>query len=189
MSCNWFKDDVLKIGDGTQTKESEFKRKREVYRQIKQSLKNNGNQIDSLIFQGRELLAYRYELKNSKNYKLSDRIIMSVSWSNSFGLNWIRPVVIVIGITLLIYIILLPCISSKITYTISLTRENFENTWVAFFHNLKFFWQLFNPIRKMNDICGKADSGWIYFLDLIHRIFLGIMIFQIIKAFRKHVSN
>lgn len=189
MCSSWFKDEVLEIGDGTQTKQSEFKSKREVYRQIKQALKNNGNQIDSLIFQGRELLAYRNELKNSENYKFSDRIIMSVSWSNSYGLNWIKPVLIVIGVTLLIYIILLPCLSSKITYTISFTFENFKNTWVAFSNNFKIFWQLFNPIRKMNDICGKADSGWIYFLDLVHRIFLGIMIFQIIKAFRKHVSN
>lgn len=188
-SSNWFKNEALKIGNGTQTKQEEFKRKREIYRQIKQALKNNGNQIDSLIFQAREMSSYRNELKNSKKYKWTDRIVMTVSRSNDYGLNWGKPVIIVLAVTFIIYVILLPYLSNKIAYSLSFTLEDFKNTEDAFYSNLKTFWQLFNPIRKMDDTFGKVDSGWIYCLDLLHRIFLGIMIFQIIKAFRKYVTN
>lgn len=189
-SSNWFKNEALKIGNGTQTKQEEFKRKREIYRQIKQALKNNGNQIDSLIFQAREMLSYRNELKNSKKYKWTDRIVMTVSWSNDYGLNWGKPVIFVLAVTFVIYVILLPYLSNKIAYSLSFKIEDYENTWDAFCANLNVFLQLFNPIRQMKVTYGEnVNSGWIYLIDLLHRIFLGIMIFQIIKAFRKYVSN
>lgn len=186
----WFNDEVLQIGNGTQTKQEEFKSKREIYRQIKQALKSNGNQIDSLIFQAKELAAFRGELKNSQKYKLADRVIMLVSRSNDYGLNWGKPVLIVLLVTLLLYLILLPYLSDKIAYSISFKIEDCENTWNAFSSNLSVFWQLFNPIRQIKVTYGEnVISGWIYFIDLFHRIFLGIMIFQIVKAFRKHVSS
>lgn len=189
-SSNWFKNEVLKIGNGTQTKQEEFKRKREVYRQIKQALKNNGNQIDSLIFQAREMSSYRNELKESKEYGFGDKIIMIVSQANDYGLNWVKPILIILGVTFIFYLIILPSISDTIGYTIAKDYTDLNNTWDSFINNSKLFWQLFNPIRQVKLTYGEnIESGWIYFLDLLHRIFLGIMIFQIIKAFRRHVSN
>lgn len=186
-SCNWFEDKVLTIIDDTQSKEIQLKRKREVYRQLKQALKNNGNQIDSLNFQSREFSAYRKQLKIAKGKSRGDKIIMWVSQSNDFGLNWLKPAKIVFFATLFLYIILLPVISNQIEYGISLT--DWSTTLSAFTSNSKSFWLLFNPIRKIDDVYGQNISGLIYFLDLLHKIFLGVMIFQIIKAFRKYVSN
>jgi hypothetical protein len=189
-SSSWFEDEALEIGDGTQIKQEEFKRKREIYRQIKQALKNNGNQIDSLIFQAREMSSYRNELKNSKDYKWTDRIVMSVSRSNDYGLNWGKPFLIILGVTIIVYLIILPSISDTIGYTIAKNCADINNTFTEIINNSKVFWQLFNPIRQVKLTFGdNVESGWIYFLDLMHRIFLGIMIFQIIKAFRKHVSS
>lgn len=189
-SSSWFGEEALEIGDGTQTKQDQFKRKREVYRQIKQALKNNGNQIDSLIFQAREMSSYRNELKNSKKYKCTDRIVMTVSRSNDYGLNWGKPFLIVFGVTIIVYLIILPSISETIGYTIAKNCSDINNTFAEIFNNSKVFWQLFNPIRQVKLTYGdNVESGWIYFLDLAHRVFLGIMIFQIIKAFRKHVSS
>lgn len=188
-NSNWFSDDVLEIGDGTQSKLNELKSKRELYRQIKQALKNNGNQIDSLVFQARELSTYKNELEISKEKTFGDKIIMWVSETNDFGLNWLKPVCIVSIVTLIIYILILPSISINIDYTIAKDLTDLENSWKAFTSNGKTLWQLFNPIRKFEDAYGKNANGFIYFLDLLHRIFLGIMIFQIIKAFRKYVNN
>nr|WP_315213566.1 hypothetical protein [uncultured Flavobacterium sp.] len=189
-SSNWFKEEALEIGDGTQSKQDEFKRKREVYRQIKQALKSNGNQIDSLTFQAREMSSYRNELKNSQKYKFADRIVMSVSQSNDYGLNWEKTIGIVFLVTFIFYLIILPSISNTIGYTIAKDCSDLINTWDSVINNSKLFWQLFNPIRQVKVTYGEnIDSGWIYFIDLIHRIFLGIMFFQIIKAFRKYVSN
>lgn len=186
----WFEDNVLQVGNGTQTKQEEFKSKREIYRQIKQALKSNGNQIDSLIFQAKELSAFRDEQKNSGNYNWADRVIMSVSQANDFGLNWSKPAKIVFWVTLLLYIALVPYLSDKISYEIALCPEDFKRAWQAFLSESGVFWQLFNPVRQMKATYGDdVSSGWIYFFDLIHRIFLGIMIFQIVKAFRKFVSS
>lgn len=188
-SNTWFNDEVLQIGNGAQTKQEEFKSKREIYRQIKQALKSNGNQIDSLIFQARELAAFRGEQKNSGNYDWADRVIMSVSQANDFGLNWSKPTKIVFGVTFFLYIALLPCLSDEILYEFAFCPEDLKNTWQAFSSKLDVFWQLFNPVRQMKATYGNVNSGWIYFIDLLHRIFLGIMIFQIVKAFRKFVSS
>lgn len=186
----WFEDKSLEIEIAEQTEEEKFRRKREIYRQLKQALKNSGNQIDSLFFQAREMECYRNELRNSNKYKIADRIVMSVSLSNDYGLNWEKTVGIVFLGTFIFYLTVLPSISDTIGYAIAKDCSDLINTWNSFINNSKLFWQLFNPIRQVKTTYGEnIDSGWIYFLDLMHRIFLGIMIFQIIKAFRKHVTS
>ncbi|UFH34535.1 hypothetical protein [Flavobacterium acetivorans] len=186
----WFADNKLIIEVAEQSEEDRFKRKREIYRQLKQALKNNGNQIDSLFFQAREMESYRNELRQSKNYSLSDKIIMTFSRFNDYGLNWIKPVIIVFFLTLFVYVIILAGISDKILFSFSCDPYDIKNTFEVFMTNFKTFWNLFNPVRRTDLTYGKTiQTDWIYFIDLLHRIFLGIMIFQIIKAFRKHVSS
>lgn len=186
----WFEDAVLRIEVAEQSEEDRFKRKREIYRQLKQALKNNGNQIDSLFFQAREMESYRNELKQSQNYSWSDKIIMTFSRFNDYGLNWIKPVIIVFLLTLLVYVIILAGISDKILFSFSFDVDDIKNTFEVFMSNFKTFWNLFNPVRRTDLTYGRTiQTDWIYFIDLLHRIFLGIMIFQIIKAFRKHVSS
>lgn len=189
-NVNWFEDSQVEIEIHEQTESEKAKRKREIYRQLKQALKNHGNQIDSLIFQARELKCLRDEFNKSKNYSWDERLIMAVSQSNDYGLNWLKPVWIVILATFLIYVIILPGISDKILFSFSLKSEDLNETWDVFTNNFKTFWNLFNPVRKFDLTYGdKIQTDWIYFVDLLHRVFLGVMIFQVIKAFRKYVSN
>lgn len=189
-NVNWFDDNQVEIEIHEQSESEKAKRKREIYRQLKQALKNHGNQIDSLIFQARELRCLRDELKNSKKYNWGERIIMTISQSNDYGLNWIKPVGIVFLVTFFLYIIILSGISDKILFSISFDKEDLIQTWEVFTNNFKTLWNLFNPVRRFDLTYGETiQSDWIYFLDLLHRIFLGIMIFQIIKAFRKYVTN
>lgn len=186
----WFEDKKLKIEVAEQSEEDRFRRKREIYRQLKQALKNNGNQIDSLFFQSKEMKAYRDELKKSGNYGWGDKTIMTFSQSNDYGLNWIKPVGIVFVSTFALYILILAGISDKILFSFSCNSEDMKNTYEVFISNFKTFWSLFNPARRTDLTYGVIiQTDWIYFLDLLHRIFLAIMIFQIIKAFRKHVSS
>lgn len=189
-NVNWFDDNQVEIEIHEQSESEKAKRKREIYRQLKQALKNHGNQIDSLIFQARELKCLRDELNNSNKYKWGERLIMTVNQSNDYGLNWPKPVGIVFLITFLLYITILPGISEKILFSTSCDKEDLSLTWDVFTNNFKTLWNLFNPVRRFDLTYGETiQSDWIYFLDLLHRIFLGIMIFQIIKAFRKYVSS
>lgn len=186
----WFEDESLEIEITEQTEEEKFRRKREIYRQLKQALKNSGNQIDSLFFQAREMECYRNELKQSKNYRVGDKTIMSFSSFNDFGLNWVKPSLIVFFSTLFIYLLILAGISDKILFSFSCRQSDMSNTFDVINSKWITFWNLFNPARRTDLTYGKIiQTNWIYAIDLFHRIFLAIMIFQIIKAFRKHVSN
>lgn len=189
-NVNWFEHSQVEIGVHEQKGNEKARRKREIYRQLKQALKNHGNQIDSLMFQARELKCLRDEFKKSDKYSWGERLIMTVSQSNDYGLNWRKPAGIVFIITFLLYIFVLPGISNKILFSPSFSLDDLKNTYYIFESNFKTFWNLFNPVRRFDLTYGDTiQSDWIYFLDLLHRVFLGIMIFQIIKAFRKYVSN
>ena len=127
-NVTWFKEDKLKVQDPLDDKLKIAQRKREVYRQLKQSLRKNGNQIDSLEFQAREMKAYHNELdKREEGYSSWDKVIMWVNMSNDYGLNWIKPVVIVICITLIFYTILLPLFSQDLSYTVAENWEEVNN--------------------------------------------------------------
>lgn len=186
----WFNENRLKVQDPLGDELKIAQRTREVYRQLKQSLKNSGNQIDSLEFQAREMKAYRKELKlKGKDYKWSDRAIMSVNKSNDYGLNWIKPVIIILCITLIFYTIMLPLFSEDLNYTFAKNWSEVQNTFSQWFNNFDVFWQMFNPARKFSTVFGEIESSWLQFFDLIHRIILGILIFQTIKGFRKFVTK
>lgn len=181
----WFDENKLLIEDSEQNKFKIAKRTREVYRQLKQSLKSSGNQIDSLEFQAREMKAYASELKQGDKYSIWDRAIMVVNKSNDFGLNWIKPLVILVSITVLFYTVMLPLFSPKLKYTLANNWQEVSNTFSEWYENFEVFWQLFNPARKFSTVYGKVESGWLQFLDLLHRVILGILIYQTIKGFRK----
>ncbi|WP_024742388.1 hypothetical protein [Tenacibaculum maritimum] len=188
-NVNWFSDNKLQINSQLPSSELDFRRKREIYRQIKQTLRSKGNQIDSLIFQAREMRTYREELKSSKNYSCSDRIIMTVNQTNGYGINWLKSLSLILLITFITYLITLPMFSGKITYALGNDFVSFEIYWNEFINKLSTLAQMFNPARKFSSTYGNNVTTTLYFLDLLHRIVLGILIFQLIRAFRRLASK
>ena len=185
----WFEDSKLIIPVDGQTESEEYRRRREIYRQIKQALKSNGNQIDSLLFQAKEMKAFRNELKKGDNYSLNDRIIMSLNWTNNYGLAWLKPLVIIFIITFLFYALTLPMFSPKLNYTLAKNSNEVLLTLDELYNNFHVFWQMFNPTRRFSVVYGNINNGFLQFLDLIHRVLLGIFIYQIIRGFRKFVMK
>ncbi|WP_026838200.1 hypothetical protein [Gillisia sp. JM1] len=184
-NVQWFDESQLRIAGELSAVEIE-KSKREIYRQFKQSLKSSGNILESIDFRAKELRSYRNELKLSDKYPLSERMVMMVNQSNDYGLNWWKPVWIIFLITLGFYIIFLP-IFSELAYCFCPTMVCFSNTGTTFLSNFDVFFQLFNPVRKFDSVYGAVSSDIMYLYDLLHRIVLGVFIFQIIRAFRKYV--
>ncbi|WP_147676289.1 hypothetical protein [Algibacter pacificus] len=188
-NVNWFSKGSLEISSSDGTDIEKYRRIREVYRQIKHALVNSGNQIDSLMFKAREMEAYRSELKSGENYSIEDKLIMTVSRTNNFGLSWGKPTCVIFIITLGFYILMLPLFSSSINYSIASNLEEVKLTFSEIYNNFGVFWQLFNPTRKFSSTFGEIDNGFLYFLDLFQRIVLGVFIFQIIKGFRRLTSK
>jgi len=187
-NVKWFSDSKLQVNSEIPSNEIAFRRKREIYRQIKQALKSKGNQIDSLIFQSREMRAYRDELKKSGNYGLSDRIVMTISQSNDFGLNWLKPFGWILLITVAAYMISLPMFSDIMVYECNADFVSLQIFSDEAISNLPTLAQMLNPVRKFSSTYGENTSTALYFLDLLHRAILGILIFQLIRAFRR-LSN
>ncbi|TGV03395.1 hypothetical protein [Flavivirga rizhaonensis] len=184
-NVKWFDNNKLEIVSNVSEQDKQ-RGIREISRQLKHALSSSGNQIDSLLFKAREMEAYRNELKSSgKDYKPSDKIIMTVSQTNNFGLSWWKPTWIIFLITIGFYLVMLPIFSTKINYTLASSWQDVSSTLSEWFNNLDVFWQLFNPVRKFSSTYGEIDSGWLQFLDLFHRIILGVFIYQIIRGFRK----
>jgi len=188
-NVKWFQDENLVIGDGENVDESSYRRRREIYRQIKQSLRKIGNNIDALSFQAREMMAYRNEKKISKNYNLGDRLIMLTNMSNNYGLSWLKPLILVITITFCYYLLITPLISAKLSYLPSLECQDIKTTLKQFWHGKDVYFQLFNPARRHSIVYGENGGDWLYLWDALHRLVLGILIFQIIRAFRKYFTK
>lgn len=184
-NVKWFENSQIEIGSNP-TEEEKQRGIREVSRQLKYALASSGNQIDSLLFKAREMQAYRNELRTKgKKYSRPDRTIMTVNMSNNYGLSWWKPTWIVFLITLGFYLIMLPIFSTEVDYTYAKSWADVGNTFCAWINSLDVFWQLFNPARKFSSVYGPVDSGLLHFLDLFHRIILGVFIYQIIKGFRR----
>lgn len=188
-NVKWFKDENLIIGDGENIDENSYRRRREIYRQIKQSLRKIGNNIDALSFQAREMIAYRNEKKISKKYGLGDRLIMLTNMSNSYGLSWLKPLILMVIITLCYYFLIIPLLSSQLSYSPSLQEDNLKLTWSEIWDKKEVFFQLFNPARRFIAVYGETGSDWLFLWDALHRLVLGILIYQIIRAFRKYYTK
>lgn len=188
-NVKWFDNNKIEIGSNASEEEKQ-RGIREVSRQIKHALSSSGNQIDSLLFKAREMQAFRNELKSQgKKYKCADRIIMTVNRLNNYGLSWEKPTLIIFFITLVFYMLMLPIFSEEIYYTPASSIDELMLTFSEFWDKSYVFWQMFNPTRRFSATYGGINSAWLHFLDLFHRLILGIFIFQIIKGFRRFVSK
>lgn len=185
-NVNWFEDLQLNVEGKTEIEV--YRNKREIYRQLKHALKSNGNHIDSLKFYSLELKAFNDELEVSKKSDWKDKFIMKVASTNDFGLNWYKPTIILILGTLVTYIMIVPLISNEISYCVDL--NNYGNTLNVLGNNLDIFIKMFSLVRDVEPVnLEKYEEIVFKVIDLFHRIFVGIMIFQIIRAFRKHFLN
>lgn len=182
----WFRPDQLNRVAGENTNYQEL---REIFRQIKQSLKQEGNIIDSLSFQAWEFKSYREELLSSNNYTTGDRLIMSASWTNDFGLDWTRTAIVILIMNLVFYYTIL---SSVVAFPLfSIYRPMVLNfmSLNLFWEEKQLFFQLFNPVRRFSNMYPESVSDAVYFLDITQRILLAVLIFQLVKAFRKFVNK
>lgn len=189
-NIQWFEEGQLVSDEDSKDNSKFLKNKRELYRQLKQALKSNGNALEGLEFQAKELKSYRAELKKSGSYKGGDRVIMLVNMTNNYGLNWWKPTWIILLITLFFYIPISVLVSDEFAFKLSLEGKDVKRTFAYFWDNNSLYVNLLNPTRKFSSVYGNGElSNWVYWLDSIQRIILGLFIFQIIKAFRKFVSK
>jgi hypothetical protein len=115
--------------------------------------------------------SYKDLVKSNKNdYSLSDRITLWFNnWTNDFGLNWWKPLLILLVLTLLFYLLLLWSLDMPI-----LNSDHWQ-----------YIIQFLNPIHKFDWVIGFLPN----LINVIFKVFEGLLIYQIIQAFRKYTRK
>lgn len=143
-----------------------IKKLRETFRQLKVSMNNQGNKIQELEFYAREMETYGKTL-SWKEDREKWLIFKLNKWSNSHGLNWLRPLGLILTVAVVAYLPLLVVEGCQYWYN---------------------FFEFILPTHKFDFIDGKV-FGWFYPIDLISRIIIGYLIYQMIRAFRRYAMK
>ncbi len=162
--------------------------KRETFRLIKQSLKNEGNTIDAIKYEALEQLTHlqylQFKLRSLEGFKqeIANYIIFGLNWlSNKNRQSWFRGVIFTLVVSFIFFGFALV---STGEYEWGLC--NFYN---ANFHEMSaYYFGAFDPFHKSAIITNKnmGPTFWTHLWLLIGRIFTAYGIYQTIAAFRKH---
>ncbi len=188
-NVKWF--EPHKLNPTIKSEQGDFTNKREIFRQLKYALQNQGDRIESLRFKSLEMKAYKQELLSSQKWykKLfnNDRFILWIGQTNNFGLNWLKPVWLILAFGLIFYCLIVVGVSENLSYSFNFDAGSFKTTICEFAKYSYAFPELMNPVHSLDKIFTKTNQGGftLNFLDYALKIFLAFFIYQIISAFRK----
>ena len=138
----------------------------ESFRQLKLAARRQEDTVNYLRFKSLEMEEYR-KLKSVSN--VWDKFTLWVGSFNSFGLNWIFPLFLILSLTFILMVL------------------GFELSDISVKKHKSAYFQLLNPVHRLSSlgIPTKDMNGWFLFFDLLIRVVNGVLIYQVIAAFRK----
>lgn len=159
---------------------------RETYRILKhESIKQN-NKIQALEYHAEEMDSFLSELRNKglKWYE-NDRFVTEFNrLSNYYGLSWRRGLGWLLSISILGFILYWISLSTPRPVVFSLNTTLIE-TWKSIGQVFGYYLQFTNPAHNIEFMEEHAGS-WSYVVDIVVRLFVGLVIYQTIQAFRKY---
>lgn len=171
-----------------------FVQKKEIYRQLKFALEKQGDRIESLKFKSFEMKAYQQELFSSPKWYAKifsiDRFVLWLGQTNNFGLNWFKPVILILCFGFLFYCLIIIGVSDSLAYSFNFSSHSFSTTFLELWRYIDALPQLMNPIHSLDRVFVKGEKlGFgAHFFDYTLKVFLAFFIFQIISAFRKYMK-
>ncbi|MCO4291355.1 hypothetical protein NF867_00580 [Solitalea sp. MAHUQ-68] len=169
---------------------SRIKSNREVFRQLKYASEKQGNFIQALFFKSNEMKSLKEELKCYEfGNRVGDKIMMWFNKSNEYGVNWLKPMGLLLLINILFFVGITLMQTGEFIFLPAKSFNDLDKSYDLLCENNGAFWALLNPIRRLSDIFGNKDfDGMTTFLDYFHRILISYLIFQIVSAFRKYLK-
>lgn len=154
----------------------QYKKVRELFRQLKTVMERQANRIQALQFKQYEMQAYKEELKRTKRFYNRERIILWANQSNNHGQNWLKPILLAIGFSFIL-----------ISFT---TFSVYEDWWSlnTIWENIKHYPRMMNPAFSLKSIFGESKnfSFGANLWALLQRISMSFFIYQTVVAFRKY---
>lgn len=189
--------------------------KRDIFRQLKLASEKQGDRIQSLAFKANEFRLHQKVLSDElwdqchsifdktfadehrvhfswSNFtgRLGEQISLLFSrWTNDYGQNWLLPFVWTFLITALAYVAMIISITPTISWASWFGNDERQLLYTSFLHHSPAWPQLFNPARYLERIFSPElvnGNFPLRIIDLVHRVALGFLIYQIITAFRKY---
>ncbi|MGM0497329.1 MAG: hypothetical protein ACQESJ_05380 [Bacteroidota bacterium] len=153
-----------------------YRKIRELFRQLKTVMERQANRIQALQFKQYEMQAYKEELKRTKRFYSRERIVLWANASNNHGQNWVKPILLAIGFSLIL--------CSFITFSV------FEDWWSlkTIGENIQHYPRMMNPAFSLENIFGedKSFSFCTNLWALLQRVSMSFFIYQTVVAFRKY---
>lgn len=161
--------------------------KQEFYRQLKQAAKNSNNKFAELEYKAKEFENYQSASKR-------DNFLLYVNAISKHGLDYVKPILIMLGINLLIWI----------PFTTNLYTNDFGGFHVGYYCQtiglllnkyLPAYFILLNPVSRLSEFNSfinmpTADVSWfVGTLFILSKIINSVFIYQIVSAFRKYASK
>ena len=191
-NIKWFDPEKLNIDEVNEL--NKWAQRRETYMQLKAEMKRQGNTIQARIFRREEMKSHLGELRNSVCRFNPNRFLVWTNQSNNFGESWLKPILLALLFSLIIYLPIIFTLDPRLNWSISFKWSDILNTLsVVFYNDIKLLPVLLNPAHTMDlkEILGKSinPNFWTYFWDIILRIIMSYFIFQTIVAFRKYTDK
>ena len=184
----------IEVGECNGVDITEIAKKRDTYRVLKNVAHSNEDQPQALLFYAKEMQYHKdLTIKNrcsrniyKRNYpqdilckneyewlkkgRLTDILTLLFNEkTNNFGLNWWRPIYLLVTISVVLYSCLLFSFSDGYSY------EYWKNIF-----------EFINPAHSTKFINEYHWTTFSYFIDFLYRILEGLLIYQTIVAFRKY---
>lgn len=149
--------------------------------------KNSGDKKQEQIL-SRELLKIEISVINEEfngryhffNHTFKDWFLLHFGLiTNDFGMNWLRPLLLILLIELSFCAILLKTLNYTMCYE-----------WSCIFDTFGIYVNLLNPIKSVKDVLsiGSLNQGW-EALNLIKNIVMSILAFQLVGSFRRYSAK
>lgn len=169
---------------------SHFRRKRELFRQLKFSMQQQGNIVQALVFRQYEMTFFTKELRLTKTIFNRDRLIMELSCTNSHGQNWVKPMLLLLLSSFIFGFVLFIFAHPYLTFVPSFSYADVKYTLSEFWLHKKIIVQILSPGHLFGSFAqiDTNSSGWLFATDILYRIVYAFFVFQIVTAFRKYIK-
>lgn len=157
--------------------------KQEFYRQLKQAAKNSNNKFLELEYKAREMAHYK-----PRSY---DKITHWFNGLSDHGVNWLKPLIYIVYWNFVIWLIL--SYNLYTSYFVINLQKGYSLSEILL--HLSFgLWIILNPVSRMSEFAAYLDydqpvHSFVPFLFFSSKLLNGILIYQMISAFRKWVGK
>ena len=171
-NVQWKKD--LEVGQDLENNNFKLIKQQDTYRSLKNVALENNDTPQAIEFYAKEMMHYEQLVRNNPSeYSSSDKVTLWFNKvTNNFGLNWVSPLLLLLILSYVFFLLIL--LSTKETYFQIITLAD-HKYWV----------QLLNPLHSLEFTGSGSWRGRTYLWDFLFRIIQGLLLYQIISAFRK----